>query len=176
MLQKQKEANILSGLHSKWMGILYWKQSAPSHLAMIYTIKHLQIKLTKHYQSASWHMCIFHHFWALRRSTQHAECAWCIGKTAVILVTGVSRYMVMRRETLFTDKTTVIRSVHTIVKSDYQLHHVCPSVWNNSATTGQIFWKFHIWVFFKNKWRKFKFQGNVARITGILLMTYVHLW
>jgi len=59
MLQKQTEANILSGLHSHWMDILYWMQSAPSHLAMIGTIKHQQLKLTKHYQSASWHMCIF---------------------------------------------------------------------------------------------------------------------
>jgi len=29
-----------------------------------------------------------------------------------------------------------------ISKSDYQLRHVCPSAWNNSAPTGRIFMKF----------------------------------
>jgi hypothetical protein len=32
----------------------------------------------------------------------------------------------------------VFRRVRNISKSDYQLHHVCPSAWNNSAPTGQI--------------------------------------
>ena len=35
-----------------------------------------------------------------------------------------------------------------IEKSDYLLCHVCPSVWNNLAPTGQILMKVNIWVFF----------------------------
>jgi len=63
----------------------------------------------------------------------------------------------------FVRKTvTVFRSVRKIAKSDYYLHHVCPSfhlsVWNHSAPTGWIFMKSDIWVFFKNLSRKFKFH------------------
>ena len=36
----------------------------------------------------------------------------------------------------------------------------------NSASTGQIFMKFDIWVLFKILSRKFKFHWNLARITG----------
>ena len=33
--------------------------------------------------------------------------------------------------------------VGKIAKSDYYLRHVCPSVWNDSVTTGRIFMKFY---------------------------------
>jgi hypothetical protein len=56
-------------------------------------------------------------------------------------------------------------NVHTIAKSNYQLHHVClyiclsvcPSTWNNSAPTGWIFIKFDMSVFQKSI-RKLKFH------------------
>jgi hypothetical protein len=48
--------------------------------------------------------------------------------------------------------------------------YVCPPVrqftWNNSAPTRRIFMKIHIWVFFENLSRKFKFYWNRTRITG----------
>jgi hypothetical protein len=88
MLQKQTEANILSRLHSHWMGILYWKQSAPSHLAMICTIKHQQLELTKHYQSALWHMCVFHHFYA--HSIQNVHDAYGRQQSSWLLIKQLS--------------------------------------------------------------------------------------
>ena len=45
---------------------------------------------------------------------------------------------------------------------------VHPSAWNNSASTGRIFMKLDIWVFFENLSRIFKFYQNVRRITGNL--------
>jgi len=39
---------------------------------------------------------------------------------------------------------------------------------NNSAPTGRIFMKFHIWVFFENVSRDCKFRWNLTRVTGIL--------
>jgi hypothetical protein len=49
---------------------------------------------------------------------------------------------------------------------------VCPSVrssaWNNSTSTGRIFIKFVIWVFFENLARKLKFNYDPTRITGTL--------
>jgi len=52
--------------------------------------------------------------------------------------------------------------VHKTMKSYYWLHYVClsihPSAWNNWATTGRIFMKFHIWAFFENLLRQFKFH------------------
>ena len=48
--------------------------------------------------------------------------------------------------------------VNKIAKSDYQLRHICPSAWNNSAPAGQIFKTFKIWVFFENLSGKFKFH------------------
>ena len=53
---------------------------------------------------------------------------------------------------------------------------VCPSVrpsvrppaWNNSTSTGRIFMKFDIWVFFENLARKLKFHEDLTRITGTL--------
>ena len=44
----------------------------------------------------------------------------------------------------------VFGHIHRIVKSDYLFHYVCPSAWNNSASAGQIFMEFDIWVFFEN--------------------------
>ena len=43
---------------------------------------------------------------------------------------------------------------------------ICPSTWNNSAPTGQIFIKFDIWVFCENLCRKFKFHQTLTRIRG----------
>jgi hypothetical protein len=37
-------------------------------------------------------------------------------------------------------------------------HHVCPSAWKNSASTGRIFMKFDISTFFEDLSRKFKFH------------------
>ena len=45
---------------------------------------------------------------------------------------------------------------------------VRPFAWNNSATTGRIFMKFDILVFFENVSRKIKFPENLTRITGTL--------
>jgi hypothetical protein len=45
---------------------------------------------------------------------------------------------------------------------------VCPSAWNNSASTGRIVMKFYISGFFENLSRKFKFHSNLTRITGTL--------
>jgi hypothetical protein len=49
---------------------------------------------------------------------------------------------------------TPLKRVRKIAKSDYELRRVCravrPSVWSNSASTGQIFTKFDILVFFEN--------------------------
>jgi hypothetical protein len=45
---------------------------------------------------------------------------------------------------------------------------VCPTAWNKSASTGRIFMKVGIWVFFENLSRKFKFHWNMTRITGTL--------
>jgi hypothetical protein len=45
---------------------------------------------------------------------------------------------------------------------------VCPSVWNNSARTGQNFIKFDTWRFCENLSRKLNFHHNLPRITGTL--------
>jgi hypothetical protein len=44
---------------------------------------------------------------------------------------------------------------------------VLPSTWNNSASTGRIFMKFEITVFFENLSRKFKLHSNVTRTVGV---------
>jgi len=53
----------------------------------------------------------------------------------------------------------------------------CPSVrlsaWN-SASTGGIFMKFDIWVFFEYMSRKFMFHYNLARITVLYMQTEIH--
>ena len=41
------------------------------------------------------------------------------------------------------------RCIRKIVKSDYELRHVCPSGWNNSASDIQIFMNFDTSVFFR---------------------------
>jgi len=38
------------------------------------------------------------------------------------------------------------------------MHHVCPFAWRNSASTGRIFTKFDIWVFFETLARKWNFH------------------
>jgi hypothetical protein len=51
------------------------------------------------------------------------------------------------------------RHVCKIVKCDYEFHHVCLSVWNNSAPPGKILIKLDTQVFFfENMSRKFKFH------------------
>jgi hypothetical protein len=44
---------------------------------------------------------------------------------------------------------------------------VCPSSWNNSATTRQIFMKFDMRIF-ETSVKKFKFYKNLTKITGTL--------
>ena len=46
----------------------------------------------------------------------------------------------------------------TFRRGRQKLRKARPSAWNNSAHTRQIFMKFHIWVFFENLSRKFKFH------------------
>ena len=66
-------------------------------------------------------------------------------------------------------KLGIFRRVRKIAKSDYLFRHVClsvcPSAWNNSASTGRIFMKSDVWVFFENMSRKFKFHSNRTIIT-----------
>jgi len=65
------------------------------------------------------------------------------------------------------------RRVRRSAKSDYSLHHVCPSVcplctWKNSAPTGQIFMKYYIWGFLQILSRKhvpFKSDKNNGCLT-----------
>jgi hypothetical protein len=45
---------------------------------------------------------------------------------------------------------------------------VCPSIWNTSVSTGRIFMKFAITVFFDNLSRKFVSYSNPTGITGTL--------
>jgi hypothetical protein len=42
------------------------------------------------------------------------------------------------------------------------------SAWRNKASTGRIFTKFGIWVFFENLSTKFKFHWNLTGTTGTL--------
>jgi hypothetical protein len=42
------------------------------------------------------------------------------------------------------------------------------SAWNSSVSTGRIFVKFDIWIFFENLSRIFKFHENLTRTTGTL--------
>ena len=44
----------------------------------------------------------------------------------------------------FVSLFAVFRSVRKIAEGNYKLRHVRPFAWNNSATTGRIFVKFHI--------------------------------
>jgi hypothetical protein len=43
----------------------------------------------------------------------------------------------------------IFRRIRKIAKSDYELRHVCPSAWNNSAPEIQIFMKFDASEFFR---------------------------
>jgi len=45
---------------------------------------------------------------------------------------------------------------------------VYPPAWNNSGSTGGIFIKFYVWVFFENLCRIFRSHYNRTRITGTL--------
>jgi hypothetical protein len=53
---------------------------------------------------------------------------------------------------------------------------VCPSAWNNSASTGWILIKFGIWRFFIKLWRQLKFHWNLTLITVLYMKTHKHLW
>jgi len=44
---------------------------------------------------------------------------------------------------------------------------VCPSARSNSTSTGQIFSKFYIWVFFENFLKKFRFYSNLTTISTL---------
>jgi hypothetical protein len=55
-----------------------------------------------------------------------------------------------------------------IVKTKYQLHHVCTSTWNNLARTWQFFVKSDIWVFFENCPKNSSFIKNQTKITVTL--------
>jgi len=46
--------------------------------------------------------------------------------------------------------------------------------WKNSAPIGRIFTKFHVWGFFENLSRQFKFDENRTRINGTLHETNIH--
>ena len=46
---------------------------------------------------------------------------------------------------------------------------VCPSAWNNSASTWRNFWNLIFEYFLKICWGKFKFHENLTRMTGTLL-------
>jgi hypothetical protein len=48
----------------------------------------------------------------------------------------------------------VFRLLRKVAWSDYQLHCVCPSTWNNSAPTRRIFIKFYTQVFFEKSIEK----------------------
>jgi hypothetical protein len=50
----------------------------------------------------------------------------------------------------------------------------CPSRCNNSASTGQIFMKFDILIFFENLSRKLKFHLNQIRRMVLYMNTNVH--
>jgi len=45
---------------------------------------------------------------------------------------------------------------------------VRPPAWNNSAFTGRVSMKFYIWACLENLSRKFEFNENITRKTGIL--------
>jgi hypothetical protein len=43
---------------------------------------------------------------------------------------------------------------------------VCPSAWNNSAPTGRIFMKFHVWASFKTWVKKIQIQLKPDKNNG----------
>jgi hypothetical protein len=45
---------------------------------------------------------------------------------------------------------------------------ICLSAWNYLPPSGWVFMKFNILIFFENLFGKFKFDFNLARITGSL--------
>jgi hypothetical protein len=64
--------------------------------------------------------------------------------------------------------TRAFSRVRKIAKSDYSLRHICPSAWNNSASTTRVLMKFGNWGFLENLSRKFNFYWSPTRVTGIL--------
>jgi len=66
-------------------------------------------------------------------------------------------------------KYEYFRRDRKIAKSDFNfVISVCPSAWNNAASTERIFMRFYIWVFFENLSTKFKFLSNTTIIKGTL--------
>jgi len=67
---------------------------------------------------------------------------------------------------------TFFRRVRKIVTCDYHLQRVFVffhlSACIGLTQAGRIFMKINIWGFFENLLRKFKFHGNLTRITGTL--------
>jgi hypothetical protein len=55
---------------------------------------------------------------------------------------------------------------------------ICPAAWNKSFTTGRIFMKFDIWIFFLGKLsRKFIYFIKIRQEWSVLCRkTYVHWW
>jgi hypothetical protein len=53
-------------------------------------------------------------------------------------------------------RAPIFRRVYKIVRSHCWLRPVCPSARNISASTGRVFMKFRIWVFFENLSGTFK--------------------
>jgi hypothetical protein len=60
------------------------------------------------------------------------------------------------------------RRAGKIAKSDYQLRHVPPSAWNNSAPTKLIVMKLDISAIFENLSKEIKFYKNLTKTTGTL--------
>jgi len=74
-------------------------------------------------------------------------------------------------------RQSVVRCVHKIAKATNRFFmsvcpsvrlSVCPSAWNNSTSTEQIFILFDIYVVFEKLSRKFKFHYNRTRMKGTL--------
>jgi len=59
-------------------------------------------------------------------------------------------------------------SAFAILRSATNRFVMLVCAWDNSASNGRIFIKFGIWGIFENPSRKFKFDGNLTKITGIL--------
>jgi len=79
-----------------------------------------------------------------------------------VLLKAVSfNVMDFSRSYFFVVYSKSFKRVRKIVKSHYYLCHIYPSVclsaWNNSASTGRIFIKFHLRLFLKSLSIKFKF-------------------
>jgi hypothetical protein len=69
---------------------------------------------------------------------------------------------------MHSENTNRFRCVRKTAKSDYQIRHVCPFVWNTSASTGRIFMKFDVWGFFRKFVDIIRYSLRADKINGIL--------